>query len=163
MNNPDVNLEKAGVILENKNSIKDFLNDLSELVEILKKVPPSLRPVNGEIGFLIIEDENRFEFFASSMKTKTRRFLFINMGESKFIVKRKIYFELSDLPNLVKVNIKEKYMSMPELEYFRKYKNKFLVRISRLDKGIQNKVMDWLVFNISCKELVSELSLKRKT
>ena len=163
MNNFDENLEKAGVILANKNSIREFLNDLTDLVEIINKVPPSLRPTNGEMGYSFFEDENRFEFYASSHKTKIRRFLFINMGESKFVIKRRIYFELSDIPDMVKVNINEKYMSIPQSEFVRKYKNKFLVRISRLEKGLEKNIMDWLVFKISIKEVIADLPLQRNS
>jgi hypothetical protein len=155
------NLFNKKIIEENNELIKAFIFNLIGLIERVKKISHTLKPSNNEIGYTVYENDYKYEFYGSSLNLKNKKFLFINVGKLHYIIRRRIYFEISGKENTVKINVNEKHLSIPDSKWLKRYKNKYLIKIQRLDSTIQEKLVDWLVFRISNKEFLHHLFQNR--
>jgi len=156
------NLNNLKIIEANNVLIQGFINRLCELIDRINKIPPSSRQPSNEVGYTKLEGEYKYEFYGSANILKKKKFLFLNLGKTNYIVWRRIFFELTDKENRVKLTIYEKYNSSFNSENLKKYKEKYLFNIKRLDEKVEDSIINWLVFRISNKEFTEFLPIHRR-
>jgi hypothetical protein len=141
------------VTLSNHEKISGFLTNLNTLITRVSKISPEERKPSIEIGSTHLENDNRYEFYGSAFQTHQKKIAFLFNKTKRYMYWRRIYINITDTPNLVKITLYEKATSDTNQDDVLKKKLKFMVIIDTLQPSICFPIIDWLVYKLSSHDL----------
>jgi hypothetical protein len=143
-----------------QNNLKLFLPIDTILSSYIHKISnlntESRRPV-VEIGFTHLENDNKFEYYASAYKMQTKKvFLFIKK-EKLFIWWRRVTFNVTEQPSMIKITVYEKGNSESNYADVIKKKLRIYSNINDLNEQVALWIIDYLGYKLSAHELIQHI------
>ncbi len=151
------NKEENVVINENHLKITPFISQLNELTKRVSNLSPEERKPSIEVGQTHLEGDLRYEYYGSAFRVIDSKFLLLFHKKKNYLFWRRIYFTVTDTPDLIKITLYEKGTSDQNQEDIIKKKYKFITNIHSLQSSLNYSIIDWLVFKISNSELKHHL------
>lgn len=147
------------IIAGNHENISAFITSLRNLIHRVSKISPEERKPSIEVGSTHLEGENKYEFYGSAFQTHQKKVAFIFNKTKRYFYWRRVYINITDTPNLVKITLYEKGTSDKNQDDVIKKKLKFLVKIDSLQAATTYPIIDWLVYKISSHDLKKQFHI----
>ena len=144
--------ENNVVITENHQKIAPFITQLNELVNRVARLSPDERKPSIEIGHTHLEGDLRYEYYGSAFKVVNSKQFLIVPKKKNYLFWRRIYINITDTPDLIKITIYEKGTYEKNQEDVLKKKFKFLSKTSILQSSLNYHIIDWLVFKTNTSD-----------
>lgn len=133
--------------------MEEFINKIASLSS------ESRRPV-VEIGFTYLEGDYKYEYYASSYKTISKRVLLFVRKERVYSLWRRCIVSITNKNGIVKLTLYEKAVSEKNLSDVIKKKQRVFVKIEDLNKEFALWLMDYLGYKYSQREILSHIPHK---
>jgi len=141
------------VITSNHEKLSAFIANINNLIDRISHISPEERKPSLEVGGTHLEGDIKYEYYGSAFQTHQKTIAFFFSKTKRYLYWRRIYINVTDTHNLVKITLYEKGTSETSQTDVLKKKLKFLVKIDSLQQSTCYPIIDWLVYKISSHEL----------
>ncbi|MGQ9846308.1 MAG: hypothetical protein ACUVQP_02240 [Bacteroidales bacterium] len=148
------------VILFNKEQYHSFHLLMQEYIQKIASLSSESRRPVMEIGFTYLEGDFKYEYYASSYKTVTKRTLLFLKKEKVYLLWRRCIITITDKQGIIKLTLYEKAVSETNMVDVNKKKQRIFVKIDDLNKEIALWLMDYLGYKYSQHEIISHIPHK---
>lgn len=144
---------------ENYKHFRSFADELSELLHRVNNLSYEEKKPCLELGFTEIEENTSYEYYGSAYIYKKGFFVIFTGSRYKVLCWRRINFKIAEEFNIVKVHINESYAEKDKglLLKTENTKNKFKLRIDRMNKDLLQTIINWLTFKCSNHDFKTSL------
>lgn len=148
------------IILENKRLYSSFNAILEEYISKIASLSSESRRPVVEIGFTYLEGDFKYEYFASSYKTVSKRVFFLIKKEKVYSLWRRCIVTITNKKGIVKLTLYEKAVSEKNLSDAIKKKHRVFIKVEDLNKDVALWLMDFLGYKYSQREILSHIPHK---
>lgn len=147
----------SDVISFNKDQYNSFHLLMEEYIQKIASLSSESRKPVMEIGFTYLEGDFKYEYYASSYKTITKRALIFIKKEKVYLLWRRCIVTIIDKKGIIKLTLYEKAVSEKNMVVAIKKKQRVFIKIEDLNKEIALWLMDYLGYKYSQHEILSHI------
>ncbi|NMD01333.1 MAG: hypothetical protein GYA62_16650 [Bacteroidales bacterium] len=148
------------IISSNKQLYSSFHNLMEEYIQKIASLSSESRRPVVEIGYTYLEGDFKYEYYASSYKTITKRVLLFIKKEKVYTVWRRCIVTITEKKGILKLTMYEKAVSEKNLSDVIKKKQRVYIKIDDLNREFALWLIDFLGYKYSQREIISHIPHK---
>ncbi|GAB4448939.1 MAG: hypothetical protein Fur0028_04070 [Bacteroidales bacterium] len=148
------------IITQNKLLYSSFHAQMEEFINKIASLSGDSRRPVIEIGFTYLEGDYKYEYYASSYKTITKRVLLFVRKERVYSLWRRCIVTITNKSGIVKLTLYEKAVSEKNLTDVMKKKQRVFVKIEDLNREFALWLIDFLGYKYSQRDIISHIPHK---